>query len=495
MREAPSDSTRNVQQVCEAEVCPAAGFSASSKAAASSSQTSVPALVTASEARTNESLISSERHKGTMKILFVCGLLMLISDSVLPAKKKSKVTTTVSPARVKERYENFKRQHIADNTEWSDCDSMMSKRTIYDDNGSSRGDKPVSVLSSLYQLFRLQLQRVSFTENIFTNSCLNPQTNASLISPKIRLQLQRVSFTEDIVTNWFHKPQTPAWIQKLIMKLHFVCFLLVLLSAHTLSTEPTFQEKHVIQATDNQRDCTTLMNNRNLFTAKDKKVCRAANTFIVESNELTVNSVCTGGVKEKESDKPFTILDCTFDKKKTSEPKTNESLISSERHKGTMKILLVCGLLMLLSHSVSGRQIQIRVESSHSVFPTIETDESTKPQPEERYEKFRRQHIDKDMTEQKCDSVILKNNISNADKNCKEINTFILAGEDEVKAICKGVKDEMIQSQKEFNIVDCKLTNVGAKFPDCKYEGTRLTKKVEVKCEEELPVHYEKHLE
>lgn len=97
------------------------------------------------------------------------------------------------------------------------------------------------------------------------------------------------------------------------MKMQFACLLLVLLSAAVLSLDPTFQQKHVIEAADNQRDCTTLMTSRNLFTAKNKKVCTYGNTFIVENSELS--NICAGGVKEKKSEQAFQILDCTLDKK------------------------------------------------------------------------------------------------------------------------------------------------------------------------------------
>ncbi|KAK2856946.1 hypothetical protein Q5P01_005681 [Channa striata] len=164
-----------------------------------------------------------------------------------------------------------------------------------------------------------------------------------------------------------------------------------------------------------------------------------------------------------------------------------------------MKILFVCGLLMLLSHSVSGRQIQIRVESSDSVLPTMETDESTKPQPEERYEKFRRQHIKKDMTEKKCDSVIQVNKIYNVDNSCKITNTFILADPKKVKAICKGEgkqkADGFTYSNSKFNIVVCKLKKQGARKPNCQYRGSRRTNRVVVVvCKDGLPVHYDKDI-
>ncbi|KAF3688508.1 Ribonuclease-like 3 [Channa argus] len=166
-------------------------------------------------------------------------------------------------------------------------------------------------------------------------------------------------------------------------------------------------------------------------------------------------------------------------------------------HQETMKILFACVLLMLLSATVlSGSNIQPRDTSSATVFPTNETEESIKPQPQESYEKFKRQHINKTMTKDDCNKEISTKGIYNRDKTCKNINTFILADEKRVKKICNGEgklnkKDRMTYSNTKFNIVVCKLQNPGAKKPNCVYKGERLTKRVVVKCEGGFPVHYQ----
>ncbi|KAK2856944.1 hypothetical protein Q5P01_005679 [Channa striata] len=165
-----------------------------------------------------------------------------------------------------------------------------------------------------------------------------------------------------------------------------------------------------------------------------------------------------------------------------------------------MKILFVCGLLMLLSDSVSGRQIQIRVESSDSVFSAIETDESINVWREERYEKFRRQHVIENMTNETCDSVISQKKIYNVDNSCKITNTFILADAKKVKAICKGkgkVKaDGFTYSKSKFDVLVCKLKIEELGKPNCQYEGIHRTNRVVVvTCEGGLPVHYQKDIE
>ncbi|KAF3688509.1 Ribonuclease-like 3 [Channa argus] len=155
-----------------------------------------------------------------------------------------------------------------------------------------------------------------------------------------------------------------------------------------------------------------------------------------------------------------------------------------------MKILFACVLLMLLSATVlSGSKIQIRVQSSATVFPKNEADESRKLSEEKRYDKFKRQHLIKEWP---CDEVIRAREIYSEDNSCKPINTFILADEKRVKDICKGVKNDMVQSEEEFDIVKCR-TIQAANPPACKYKVKRLTKTVKVKCENQLPVHYETH--
>lgn len=114
---------------------------------------------------------------------------------------------------------------------------------------------------------------------------------------------------------------------------------------------------------------------------------------------------------------------------------------------------------------------------------------------EDRYGKFRRQHIDGKMTEKKCDKVIKKKEIWNDNNSCKATNTFILDKPSEVKNICvKGKFDENLQmtkSHKKFRVVKCELKNEGARKPRCQYKGNLLTDRyVAVACQGDLPVHF-----
>uniref|UniRef100_A0A3Q2Q8U6 Ribonuclease A-domain domain-containing protein n=1 Tax=Fundulus heteroclitus TaxID=8078 RepID=A0A3Q2Q8U6_FUNHE len=114
----------------------------------------------------------------------------------------------------------------------------------------------------------------------------------------------------------------------------------------------------------------------------------------------------------------------------------------------------------------------------------------------ERYQKFKRQHIDKKMTDQKCTAVMKQKRIYDKNNSCKEKNTFILAAEKEVKSICNGQdvnnkQSELRESKKRFRLVVCNLRNQASK-PKCEYRGTCHTNRIiVVSCVEGLPVHYE----
>lgn len=114
---------------------------------------------------------------------------------------------------------------------------------------------------------------------------------------------------------------------------------------------------------------------------------------------------------------------------------------------------------------------------------------------EDRYGKFRRQHINASMTARDCDKVIKSKQIYNVNNSCKATNTFILSKPSEIKNICvEGKFDEKLKktkSHKKFKVVKCELKNEGARKPRCQYAGNLLTNRyVAVACEDKLPVHF-----
>uniref|UniRef100_A0AAY5EHG8 Ribonuclease A-domain domain-containing protein n=1 Tax=Electrophorus electricus TaxID=8005 RepID=A0AAY5EHG8_ELEEL len=107
---------------------------------------------------------------------------------------------------------------------------------------------------------------------------------------------------------------------------------------------------------------------------------------------------------------------------------------------------------------------------------------------------FLTQHVIEDM-KQTSDQVINQRHITEGNtNNCKEINTFILATDEQVRAVCsdggtpKG--RNLYESTKRFPLVICKLKK-GVRCPKCEYNGKRSTRTIIVACDRGWPVHFE----
>lgn len=133
----------------------------------------------------------------------------------------------------------------------------------------------------------------------------------------------------------------------------------------------------------------------------------------------------------------------------------------------------VCLLLVLLSATVLSQDANISA----------------------RYKKFINQHINGKMSVKRCDDVIRSRKITKTNSNeCKETNTFIRATTKLVKSVCKRAVEQygnMRKSLKPFDIVVCKLLNKGARRTHCRYRGQAFTRRIVIKCEKDLPVHFE----
>uniref|UniRef100_A0A8C6TVG8 Ribonuclease A-domain domain-containing protein n=1 Tax=Neogobius melanostomus TaxID=47308 RepID=A0A8C6TVG8_9GOBI len=82
------------------------------------------------------------------------------------------------------------------------------------------------------------------------------------------------------------------------------------------------------------------------------------------------------------------------------------------------------------------------------------------------YKKFINQHINQGMSQTRCDNVMRTRQITESTSNqCKETNTFILAGTNEVKKVCRDAgapyqnKRDMRVSTTPFPVVNCKQRN------------------------------------
>uniref|UniRef100_A0A8B9KGH3 Ribonuclease like 3 n=1 Tax=Astyanax mexicanus TaxID=7994 RepID=A0A8B9KGH3_ASTMX len=114
-----------------------------------------------------------------------------------------------------------------------------------------------------------------------------------------------------------------------------------------------------------------------------------------------------------------------------------------------------------------------------------------------RYLHFLNQHVFGGMNEKQCDSVIRKRGITQGDtNNCKETNTFILATQQQVRAVCqeggthKPNTRDLYESTKPFPVITCSLQS-GDRQPKCKYRGQRSTRHITVGCAQTWPVHYD----
>ncbi|XP_076848947.1 ribonuclease-like 3 [Brachyhypopomus gauderio] len=118
-------------------------------------------------------------------------------------------------------------------------------------------------------------------------------------------------------------------------------------------------------------------------------------------------------------------------------------------------------------------------------------------QPEDvmvRYNNFLTRHVYGGMHTGLCDSVIRDRHITERpdNNNCKEINTFIQATSQHVRAVCTGQPQggDFFTSTQTFPVITCKL-NSGERRPNCQYRGTRSTRYITVQCDRGWPVHYQ----
>ena len=113
----------------------------------------------------------------------------------------------------------------------------------------------------------------------------------------------------------------------------------------------------------------------------------------------------------------------------------------------------------------------------------------------ESYRKFINQHINGEMSVNRCDQVIEERQITETDSNlCKDTNTFILANNNDVRAVCRlaGVPYEggLTKSHQPFPVIVCTLKNQGARRPHCQYKGRSSTRYIVIRCAGGFPVHY-----
>ncbi|XP_054453992.1 ribonuclease-like 3 [Anoplopoma fimbria] len=112
------------------------------------------------------------------------------------------------------------------------------------------------------------------------------------------------------------------------------------------------------------------------------------------------------------------------------------------------------------------------------------------------YRKFINQHINGDMSADRCDQVIQNRGITVTDSNeCRNTNTFIRATTNHIRAICQSAGEPygrgLTKSLLPFNIVVCTLKNQGARRPRCQYRGQARTRKIAIACQGTFPTHFD----
>lgn len=115
---------------------------------------------------------------------------------------------------------------------------------------------------------------------------------------------------------------------------------------------------------------------------------------------------------------------------------------------------------------------------------------------EERHQKFILQHVNANMLTNRCTAVIGRDKLTQTDSNlCKPTNTYIRATAGLIKPVCgaAGQRDPfgpLTTSTNPFDIVVCTLRNQGSRHPRCVYDGQRRTRRIQIRCEEGVPVHF-----
>ncbi|KAI5630417.1 ribonuclease like 2 precursor [Silurus asotus] len=108
-----------------------------------------------------------------------------------------------------------------------------------------------------------------------------------------------------------------------------------------------------------------------------------------------------------------------------------------------------------------------------------------------RYKNFLNQHVYGDMAESWCTSEIRSRKITDGNSNnCKDVNTFIRATKEQVKAVCGKATGDYTSGQP-FSVVTCKLHS-GERQPKCEYKkGEKSNRYIRIACDQGWPVHYD----
>uniref|UniRef100_A0A6I8SGN9 Ribonuclease A-domain domain-containing protein n=1 Tax=Xenopus tropicalis TaxID=8364 RepID=A0A6I8SGN9_XENTR len=111
------------------------------------------------------------------------------------------------------------------------------------------------------------------------------------------------------------------------------------------------------------------------------------------------------------------------------------------------------------------------------------------PSNTQKYKDFKKKHI----LQINCNQIIDQRNIwINNNKNCKPLYTFIDANVIEVQKMCQGiVESDHVLSEGPLHLTVCSLIKEkSAKPPNCFYNEGHQNKRINITCENNLPVHF-----
>ncbi|XP_008423875.1 ribonuclease-like [Poecilia reticulata] len=111
---------------------------------------------------------------------------------------------------------------------------------------------------------------------------------------------------------------------------------------------------------------------------------------------------------------------------------------------------------------------------------------------DDRFEKFKNQHINTDM-DRGCDDIIQSRNILDTNFKCKTINTFILHPVENVTPVCQNgtpICGNLMKSEGIFDTVVCKLKGNINDRP-CRYDSSNKRQHIVIACDGGKPVHLE----
>ncbi|XP_053341213.1 sialic acid-binding lectin-like [Clarias gariepinus] len=115
---------------------------------------------------------------------------------------------------------------------------------------------------------------------------------------------------------------------------------------------------------------------------------------------------------------------------------------------------------------------------------------ATLPAEAQNWKEFKNKHIYLNMPENKCTNTIKERKINNGGA-CKTMNSFIVATDDQVKAVCgragHRVRGNLYESNLRFNVITC----IKKELNPCSYDGRQNALYILIKCERGFPVHYE----